>query len=295
MINQLRYFEGAKPGLKPKRPLSQVEETNQKKQKCKDYESKRERPLLDSWKTGRPWLQFNTANKSMTCSVCTDFYTDRQPGGINPNLKGQHTFITGCTNRKISAVIDHEKSKYHEDAVKKTAAKEQSSSEVMNESAAGKTFNMLHQANRHRIAVLFRNAHAVIKQNKALTDYKWLCDLDRAKGVDVGNTYLNEKAALNFVNIIAGTEKEKTTNLVNDAKFFSFLMDGSTDITGDEQEAIYIRVANQGKVTERFLNIGTPESTRSRDLFDFVCQSLESFDIDKGFFFFLIHNKKSYD
>ena len=174
--------------------------------------------------------------------------------------------------------------------LKKTSAKEQSSSEIMNKSTAGKTFNMLHVANRHRIAVLFRNAHAVIKQNKALTDYKWLCELDRAKGIDVGKTYLNEKAALNFVKIIAGAEKEKTTKLVNDAKFFSFLMDGSTDISGDEQEVIYIRVVDKGKVTERFLNIGTPESTRSRDLFDFVCLSLDSFGIDKGFFFIFIQN-----
>ena len=122
MLSQLKYFEGAKPGLKPKRqrPPSQVEleETIQKKQKTREYESKRERPLLESWKNGRPWLHFNVEKRSMTCSVCTEFYSDKQPSG-NPNLKGQHTFITGCTNRKISAVIDHEKSKYHEDAVKK--------------------------------------------------------------------------------------------------------------------------------------------------------------------------------
>ena len=48
------------------------------------------------------------------------------------------------------------------------------------------------------------------------------------------------------------------------------MMDGSTDISGDEQETIYIRTAMKGVVKERFLNISIPNSTKSLDLFDFT-------------------------
>jgi hypothetical protein len=43
-------------------------------------------------------------------------------------------------------------------------------------------------------------------------------------------------------------------------------MDGANDISGDEQESIYIRFSNKGVIAERFLHIGTPNSTCSQDL-----------------------------
>ena len=58
-------------------------------------------------------------------------------------------------------------------------------------------------------------------------------------------------------------------------------MDGSTDISGDEQETLYIRSSVNGEVTEIFLFIGSPSSTKSADLFEFVknvfkCTGLDS-------------------
>ena len=56
-------------------------------------------------------------------------------------------------------------------------------------SEAGKTLNLLKSSEVHRLAYLFRNAHAIAKQNRPLTDYKWLCHIDKSKGLDIGNTY----------------------------------------------------------------------------------------------------------
>jgi hypothetical protein len=55
-------------------------------------------------------------------------------------------------------------------------------------SEAGKTLNLLKSSEVHRLAYLFRNAHAIAKQNRPLTDYKWLCHIDKSKGLDIGNT-----------------------------------------------------------------------------------------------------------
>ena len=282
MLNQLKYWDGAKPGLKRKTEVSAEEQANKKKEKSKADEARRVRPLNEGWKKDHPWLVFDYSANTMTCSVCIEMYGTSKVG--NSNLKSQHTFLTGCSNRRISAIVDHEASRYHVQAVDKTSAKKHTGKEVK-ASSAGKALNMLLQSNRHRMAYLFRNAHAVAKQNKPLTDYKWLCDIDRAKGLDVGETYMNEKAALNFLNCISETEKEKTSELLKQAKFFSFMMDGSTDISGDEQEVIYLRVAERGRVIERFLAIGTPTSTCSKDLLTFVTTTLDSFNIDKGFLF----------
>ena len=124
--------------------------------------------------------------------------------------------------------------------------------------------------------------HAVAKNNRSLTDYKWLCDIDKAKGLEIGETYLNEKSALVFLSCIADTEKDKTLDLMKTANCFSFLMDCPTDISWNEQEAIYIRVSLHGVVQERFMAIGSPKSTSSKDLYDFVMETFDSYGIEKG-------------
>lgn len=49
----------------------------------------------------------------------------------------------------------------------------------------------MNQARRKRIENIFRNIHAI-------SDFKWLNDLDSVKGLDVGDTYNNHQAATHF-------------------------------------------------------------------------------------------------
>ena len=117
--------------------------------------------------------------------------------------------------------------KTHKCAIEINAAK----STPDTQSIAGKTFFALRQDCRHRIANLMRNTYAVVKHNRPLRDYVWLCDLDKTKGVDIGDTYINEKAALEFMSCIAEKEKNDTKQLLGSCPFFSFMMDGTTDIS----------------------------------------------------------------
>ena len=50
MISQLRYFAGARPSLKPKRPLSQVEETTNKNKSAKNMNTKEKDPCKNHGK-----------------------------------------------------------------------------------------------------------------------------------------------------------------------------------------------------------------------------------------------------
>ena len=59
-------------------------------------------------------------------------------------------------------------------------------------SEAGKTLKLLKSSEVHRLAYLLKNAHVIAKQNRPLTDYKWLCQVDKSKGLDIGNTYQTE-------------------------------------------------------------------------------------------------------
>ena len=66
---------------------------------------------------------------------------------------------------------------------------------------------LLKASERSRLVHLLRNAHAVAKNNRPLSDYTWLCEIDRAKQLDIGSTYINEKVATVLIRSIAQTEQ----------------------------------------------------------------------------------------
>ena len=151
-------------------------------------------------------------------------------------------------------------------------------------SQAGNALKMLQASERHRLCFLFKNAHAIAKHNRPISDYKWLCEVDVAKGIDIGSTYLNDTAALSFIHSIANCQKRETEELLDKVPFFSFIMDGTTDISGSEQETIYLRIATNGDVQERFLNISSPKSTTSEDLYSHVIDVFQKSNLNQSKF-----------
>lgn len=286
MFGFLKYTEGAIPGKATKKKKTEDE----KKEKSKLYETNRPaRKLNKKWQENRPWLKFE--NDTMTCSVCLDYYINtNKPGSSGlQRVRGQNTFITGCTNRKISAVLDHEISNAHEKAILSMHSKTVTNEEKIT-SNAGKALLSLKHAEREKLRILFVNTHAIIKNNRPLRDFPWLCKLDILKGLDLGDTYQNQKAALDFMTAIGQASSDKTVKLINSTNFFAFMMDGSTDISGDEQEVLYVRTSVDGKVVEQYLGIGSPKSTSSLDLKEFAVNMFDSCGLDKG----MILRKKLY-
>ena len=106
-----------------------------------------ERKFVLSWKEGRPWLMYLEEKKVMTCSSCIEFYGESAP--INPNLKGQNTFLVGCNNIRLSALVDHEKCKAHQDRCRKAA-----STVEVSQSKAGKALTLLKSTQRAKLSLL---------------------------------------------------------------------------------------------------------------------------------------------
>jgi hypothetical protein len=145
--------------------------------------------------------------------------------------------LLGCSNFRISAITDHEKSNGR---IRTIEIKSAQSSNVAS-SAAGKALLQMREADSQRLSILSRNVHAVIKNNRPLSDYDCLCPLDIAKHQEIGNTYLYRKVALKFIEAMSLVESEQTADLVANANFFCVMMGGSRDINWGEQEAVYER------------------------------------------------------
>ena len=97
-----------------------------------------------------------------------------------------------------------------------------------------------------------------------------------------------------FMNVykgeIAEFEISKLKKELSDSSFLSVLMDGSQDISGQEQETLYVRFARHGQVKLRFLHIASPTSTASKDLLSLVDDTFNAFNIDTGTEKFCIQN-----
>lgn len=70
----------------------------------------------------------------------------------------------------------------------KDAEKSVTNSRNIRQSEAASALRQLHETNYKRLTYRFRNVHAVARHDKFFKDYVWLCKLDKAKGLDVGQT-----------------------------------------------------------------------------------------------------------
>ena len=60
-------------------------------------------------------------------------------------------------------------------------------------SVADKTMDQLEKATFDKMYKLLWNAHAIARHSRPYTDFVWMCTLDDMKGVQIGNTYRNDK------------------------------------------------------------------------------------------------------
>lgn len=116
----------------------------------------------------------------------------------------------------------------------------------------------MNQSIRKTLEMKFRNVHALVKQNRPLSDFTWINSLDEKKGLEHGKTYNNRLAATAFLESISEIVKCEVVGTVKNSSFFSITMDGSTDCGTVEQETMFIRCCHDGKIELKFLCIGEP-------------------------------------
>ncbi|CAC5407866.1 unnamed protein product [Mytilus coruscus] len=156
----------------PGKSLKRKPDTEEEKQKTrKQYEENRkERKLNVKWTEGREWLKYD--NGVMICVVCVESNAYKQPN----NLKGQNNFLEGFSNFRISTITDHEASVSHKAAVSAASVKSviSTSGENLRSTQAGKAYLAFKEAEIGRLSYLFRNIHAVMKNDKPITEFKWI-------------------------------------------------------------------------------------------------------------------------
>lgn len=105
------------------------------------------------------------------------------------------SFVTGCANPRIETIKYYEeKSLFHKRCVEIHRAK----STPRGESSAAKIVEKLNQKAVDRLTVLFCNVHALVQHRRPFTDYPWMLELDKKKGIPITQT----KRPRNFLFIL---------------------------------------------------------------------------------------------
>lgn len=217
----MHKFHGLPPPSKKAKTISEYEST------------KRIRVFQQSWLAKFPWLNYDNIETKMYCKICIEF--DVQKSG---------PFVKGCTNFRLDTFLSHDKA----DGLIKNLAKHKASSEPKEESEGAKAVMLLNRAAISKLKFLFKNAHYIAKSGRPYTDYVSLCHFDKSKGLEIGETYLNDKYCQKFVTAIAQCRREEQDNMINSAPYISIISDGSTDVSSTEAEVVYLKTSHNCQV-----------------------------------------------
>lgn len=106
--------------------------------------------------------------------------------------------------------------------------------------------------------------------------------LDEEKGLQIGETYRNDKAAQAFAEFIALDARRELISVVKDRKFVSVITDGATDSSISAQEIVYIRTAKNGTVKTFFCSIEKVGKCDGEGIVNAIFDSLASLELNEN-------------
>lgn len=187
---KLNYRDDAMSGKAVKRLAKTVEVRAAKKIYDKE---KRVRKFQIEWTEDRPWLIFDISENRIFCEWCKNASDQRQDNKLSDIV-----LVKGTDNFKLDVIRQHETSKWYTYYAPKHSDQK---------TPAEKSMKTLRQAEYNKRQVKFRTSHAIAKHQKSLSDYSFICNQYKAKGLEVGDKYINDKACREFVRVIAEVER----------------------------------------------------------------------------------------
>ena len=100
------------------------------------------------------------------------------------------------------------------------------------------TLKMLLDIEKAGLKCKFDIAYLVAMESMLFLKYPIICELERKHGVDIIGSNINEQSGRTFVHYIAEAKRQDLLKKIVSAKFYSLLIDGSTDKGNVDNEAV---------------------------------------------------------
>ena len=172
------------------------------------------------------------------CAVCREFQNR-----ICSMKNYSRAWVTGSTNQRTSNLLDHVASEQHKAAMAhhRTARAKANNEPVTSYAPIARCLLSLEESERSRMRNKFDMCYWMAKEGIAFEKYPSLCELETKHEVDVGHAYKTAPSAITFTHYIAEHQRQQFLQFLSQNKFYSFLMDGSTDSgkVGSGNEVVY--------------------------------------------------------
>ena len=126
----------------------------------------------------------------------------------------------------------------------------------------------------------FDTCYWMAKEGIAFEKYSTLYELEARHVVDVGHAYKTAPSVKLFTHFIAESHRQHFLRVLSQNKFYSFLMDGSTDAGKVEQELVILLsckrddAAREMKSYARFFFVATPTAADANGLIECLTKCL---------------------
>ena len=191
------------------------------------------------------WLRYDvdTANRSLVdtlwCEVCRTYQA---------RIRYKRNFsavwaLTGSTNHKSSNIADHGKSEQHIAcmAYMRTDNTKARNEPVESYAPIARSLQHMEDSEKEKMKRKFEICYVLAREGVAFAKYPTFHALAESQGVDIGSSYRGADCAKIFMHFIAESQRQCFLHsLPTTTKFFSFLMDGSTDAANTEVELVLV-------------------------------------------------------
>ena len=173
--------------------------------------------------------------RALKCSICSK-YKSRIESSRNFNDK----WIVGAESLRTSNIRDHGKNNQYVLAMS-LLEKEHATSHGEGPSTYApivQALTRLPESEKARLKRKFDIAYLVATESMSFLKCPVICELEKKHGLDIGVSYTNERSGRTFVHYIAEARRKELAEKVVGAKFYSLLIDRSTDKGNIDNEAV---------------------------------------------------------
>ena len=152
----------------------------------------------------------------------------------------------------------------------------------------GRLLSSMDDETRERMAKMFDVCFMMAKESLPFTKYPALLELESRHGVDLGPAYHRPDSAKTFTTYIAKSQHQAFLNALSSSgsRFFSFLMDGTTDAGNQEDELIVLLYCSKDNTVQeitpctRYLSIYSPGKADACGLLSCVNEAMKFMGVD---------------
>ena len=155
-----------------------------------------------------------------------------------------------------------------------------------------KVLSTLPNDEKERLRKKFDIAYFVARDKLSFRKYPRICELEAKHGANLGTTYRTETAGRSFIHFAAEARRQELLETLQKAKFFSLLLDSSTDAGNIDNELVpavwFDRDGSDEKVCTRtsHFKIMRPSVLNAQGLFDVLqellqCLGIQAIDSEK--------------